>query len=448
MRRLPKLFLYFLAFLLILSVATLTLVDNKPVNEKDYYHVMMNRLDSLNESLKVSLPESIEVGSAIISITPDSTMALAGYGARKPKEYDAIMDSVFIRTLVIKSTSEKVAILCADLLIIHPEIVEFFNQELKKTRWIPSDIFLSATHSHSSIGQWAPGVVGGLFAGKYHKKVAKIIARRMIQSLLKAEKSVHPASLGFSSMQNPDLVLNRLVGDKGEEDAFQKNLIFATEKGDIVFSTFSAHATCLTSQSRKLSGDFPSYFHQHLKKDTGAIFSLYSAGAVASMGPETPEMNQFERVHYLGEELARRIIKPETHSDSIQIVAFRIPIPLGSPQFKVSRNLALRPYLFNYAFGNPQPYISVLLLGKNLLIGTPCDFSGELALPLYEFARQRRLNLTITSFNGDYIGYITKDDWYDLEKYETRTMNWYGPGNGRYFSEIIQKIISAIDANN
>ena len=90
----------------------------------------------------------------------------------------------------------------------------------------------------------------------------------------------------------------------------------------------------------------------------------------------------------------------------------------------------------------------MLQLGNILLIGTPCDFSGELAVPLYEFARQRGLELIITSFNGGYIGYITDDKWYDLEKYETKTMNWYGPGNGRYFTEIIKKLIEAIDENN
>ena len=47
----------------------------------------------------------------------------------------------------------------------------------------------------------------------------------------------------------------------------------------------------------------------------------------------------------------------------------------------------------------------------------------------------------ITSFNGGYMGYVTKDEWYDEDLYETRTMNWYGPYNGAYFEELIEGII-------
>jgi len=108
----------------------------------------------------------------------------------------------------------------------------------------------------------------------------------------------------------------------------------------------------------------------------------------------------------------------------------------------------LRPYLFKWAFGNYPHYVSVMVLGETLLIGMPCDFSGELAVPLYEKARALGYQLIITSFNGDYAGYVIKDEWYDLPKYEARTMSWYGPYAGQYFTEIINRIISTIDENN
>lgn len=448
MRRLLKFFLYFLVFLLFLSISTITLIDPDQAKEKPYYTAMMNRLDSINSALEIPTKSLSQVGSAKVSITPDSVMALAGYGARKPMEFDAILDSVFVRTIVLKSENQKVAILTADLLIIHPEMTRALYTKLERTDWSPSEIFLSATHTHSSLGQWAPGLVGGLFAGDYNEGVADIIADRMVKSLTEAEKNLSTTSIGFSSSENPDLVLNRLVGIEGREDRHMKNLFFRTGTGDILFSSFSAHATCLTSQSRNLSGDFPSYFHKQFDGDSSILFSQYAAGPVASMGPETPHMHEVERTKYLGQELAQRAIRPKNFEDSISMLSFSIPLELGVPQFKISQNLVLRPYLFNYAFGDEPAQINVLLLGNTLLIGTPCDFSGELALPLYRIAKQSGLELIITSFNGGYIGYITRDKWFDLEKYETRTMNWYGPGNGAYFMDIIKKIIEGVDAAN
>ena len=71
--------------------------------------------------------------------------------------------------------------------------------------------------------------------------------------------------------------------------------------------------------------------------------------------------------------------------------------------------------------------------------------SGEISGVFYEkwekLAREKELNLIITSFNGGYIGYITPDELYDEHFHEVRGTNWYGPGNGRYFDEMITAII-------
>ncbi len=47
----------------------------------------------------------------------------------------------------------------------------------------------------------------------------------------------------------------------------------------------------------------------------------------------------------------------------------------------------------------------------------------------------------VAGFNGGYIGYIIRDEWYDLKEYETFYMNWFGPHNGAYFVEMIQKLL-------
>ncbi len=445
MKTFLRLLVGFFVFLLLLAFATLTLVDRTPPVEQAHYSKMMTRLDSLNGNMETIAPSLITVGWSRISITPDSTMALAGYGARKPKTFDQVMDSVYIRTLVIHTGSKKVALLSADLLIIHPEVTQIFHELLKSIGWNDNDVYLMATHTHSSIGQWASGLVGSLFAGEYEARVARVLAERMISGILRAQDTLRIATMTFTTSENPDLVTNRLVGKQGIEDPFLKNLMFKTSDGSAIFSAFSAHASCLTSQSRQLSADFPGYFHRKLAADLSISFSLYAAGPVASMGPEVPNMDQYERTLHLGGTLADRVtFEDDSDSDSLVVRAFRIPLELGKPQFKITKNLCLRPYLFELAFGDILSEISVLQLGKTLLIGTPCDFSGELAMPLYDFARLHGLELIITSFNGGYIGYVTRDEWYDLEKYETRTMNWYGPGNGLYFSEIIKKIVLAM----
>jgi hypothetical protein len=86
----------------------------------------------------------------------------------------------------------------------------------------------------------------------------------------------------------------------------------------------------------------------------------------------------------------------------------------------------------------------MLRVGNVLFTGMPCDFSGELTESPIHDADGRHLNLIVTSFNGGYMGYVTRDDWYDLNAYETRTMNWYGPYNGAYLSEVITRLMAKI----
>ena len=78
------------------------------------------------------------------------------------------------------------------------------------------------------------------------------------------------------------------------------------------------------------------------------------------------------------------------------------------------------------------------------MVSTPCDFSGELIVPIEKTISNNQLNLIINSFNGGYIGYITEDKWYDREdinQYKTYTMNWHGLYNGVFFTRLIKKII-------
>ncbi len=78
------------------------------------------------------------------------------------------------------------------------------------------------------------------------------------------------------------------------------------------------------------------------------------------------------------------------------------------------------------------------------MLGTPCDFSGELVRDFETISQKKGINLMITSFNGGYVGYITPDVYYDLKSYETRDMNWFGPYNAAYFEEVMQALIRII----
>lgn len=78
------------------------------------------------------------------------------------------------------------------------------------------------------------------------------------------------------------------------------------------------------------------------------------------------------------------------------------------------------------------------------MIGTPCDFSGEL-VPLIEKNVKTSNPFMVTSFNGNYIGYVNHPKHYDEDDNEINQMTWLGEDNGYYFVEIMTKIINKLN---
>lgn len=435
--------IFFLLFVFFIS--TITWVDRTPYAQKEFYGQMNKTLDSLDRYFPALDTGILQVGWSKVDIVPYDTLPLAGYGARDPKEFTAIHDSVFIKTFVLKNAGSKKALLSAELLVIHPEVTRAFYKRLNHTSWKPSDIYLMATHTHSSLGAWAPGFVGNLFAGEYDTETVNWLAEKMFLSLQSAASGLDTGRIGYSALSLPDFVKNRLVKDRGEIDPWMKLLYFSSDSLNALHGVYSAHATCLNQKFTELSGDFPSAFMSRVVTDSIIHFASYSAGAVASMGPADTETRQWEKAREIGYGIAEQVSFLSRlgipKSPRVAMRSFHVPIALREPNFKVSGELRVRPWIFYRLFGDYPANISVLQLNNVLMIGLPCDFSGELALPLYEYAESKGLNLILTSFNGGYIGYIPHDKWYDLNKYETRTMAWYGFDNGAYVSEIVKRLI-------
>lgn len=446
MKKYLKIFGIIFFFLFLIFIGTITWVDRSPYLQSEFHKRMTQRLDSLTSNYPpLDSGSQLMIGWARESIVPQDTLPLAGYGAREPKEFTRIHDSVFIKTYILANAHHKKAFLSAELLVIHPEVTKAFHKKLKDTNWDPNDVYLMASHTHSSLGAWAPGFVGNLFAGEYDAETVEWLADRMISSLNNAELNLDTGSIGYAALSLPDYVKNRLVNERGKVDPWMKLLFFRSDSLRALHGVYSAHATCLNQKFRELSGDFPSVFMRTIESDSLFDFASYGAGAVASMGPSDTKTRQWEKAVEIGNGLAEQVSFlgnlgiPEYPMAVMR--SYRIPIALREPNFKVTGELVVRPWLFYLLFGDYPSEISVMQINDILMIGLPCDFSGELALPLYEYAEDKGLNLIITSFNGGYIGYIPHDQWYNINKYETRTMAWYGFDNGAYFSEIIKRLI-------
>lgn len=435
--------------LLVLALLLLSLVtkqDETTLHETDFYR----EWQTIRRYVRPAAPnpaDSLLAGWSKANITPTAPGPLAGYGKRKGKPYELVHDSVFVRTAVLKSGNLRAALVSADLLIIPPTVTARVKEKLTASDIPFENLYFGATHTHNSVGGWGTGISGLFFSGSYDPEVEIRIADAILASLRTSEQSLSPASLTYREANNTGNIRNRLIGDKGTIDPEIRAFELQKTTGErLTLATFGAHSTVLGAGTMQLSRDWPGILVDAIENQP-AHFGMYMAGAVGSMAPKAEGATDFESMANQGSGVFESLeaAAPDTTVTLPVLKALTLPLPLGDANPRLTSKWALRTWVFNKAFGAYPNEVRALRIGNVLMVGVPCDFSGELMAPLDDYARTKGLNLIVTSFNGGYIGYVTDDKWYDLEQYETVTMNWFGPYKGAYFQEVIKDLVDLLD---
>ncbi|WP_215240432.1 neutral/alkaline non-lysosomal ceramidase N-terminal domain-containing protein [Dyadobacter helix] len=436
-----------LLLLIVLLLASLiTTMDKTPYQEMDYYKVWKKEISTVVADTS-GVTGELKIGWAKVNITPATPTPMAGYGNRRGKQYEAIHDSVYVRTMVIDNGFTQVAIVAADLLIIPPAVTKILQERLTKSQ-IPFDqVYFGATHSHNSVGGWGTGIAGLFFSGKYDQGTVDRLADAIFQSIVKARQKLEPANISYSEAIDTTDIYNRLVGEEGKVDPEIRSLIVTRRNGEkAILSSYAAHSTVINSKNMRLSRDYPGVLVDSLENGR-YNFAMYMAGAVGSMGPIEKGTDDFDEMKNQAYGVQTSILAGDTLkrvNERANIQSITLPLPLREPSPRLTMGLVLRPWAFKKAFGEYPVFVKAVRIGNILMVGMPCDFSGELVASLDSYAKTKGLNLMITSFNGGYTGYITNDQYFDRDLYETKTMSWYGPYNGAYFQEVIKDIIDKL----
>ena len=420
-------------------------IDRSPYPQNPFYRQMQQNIDHVSKVFKEP-SQGLRVGYSKENITPRHPMPTAGYGNRKGAEYTSVRDSIFVRTMVIDNGIQRIALVSADMLIFPPTVTAILGEELPEIGFSLDNTYLSATHSHNSIGGWGEHLAGRIVSGAHSDSVVFSIAHAIVKSIVSASQNVLPATLKAGHLPVTRAVRNRLV-QKGKIDSLLRVIeMIRSDSSKLVLTSFTAHPTCLPQEDLELSRDYPGKLIDNLEK-RGYTFAIFMAGAVGSMTGRTPRVGE-ACINWMAEDLAHALLTQRNLLTTVHgsaLVMRQIPLALREPQLKISRDWRLSPWWFRSLFGEYPAYLTVLRIGDLVLLGTPCDFSGELTGPIDEAAARQGLRAMITSFNGGYIGYITKDEHYDEDHSETRLMNWYGPGNGQYLSECMIQLMEKVN---
>jgi hypothetical protein len=442
LKKLVKWLFYSVMGLLVLAMLLVGPIDRTPLKEHLFYHTMMKRLDTIQP--KLSTRSRVKVGWSKFSITPSYSMPMAGY---TPKDkYESIHDSIYGRVIAIGNESSSNFIVSLDLMLFPPAIKDKVNSALK-LQGKDYFVYYSATHTHSSLGGWDASIVGSLALGKYHAEWVDQTVTDILANIEKASTSSIHSSIHYWEGDATEFVENRLDGANGKVDGKLRGLKFIrADSSKAVIVTYSAHPTNVELLSRVVSGDYPSALTKRLEKKE-FDFGLFMAGMVGSHRLKGIEGTEFERIENTALLLSEKVVAAtaEKLTDSISISSAHIPIEFGPSQLRIANNWKVRDWVFRLLLRPLQGELTYLQIGNVILIGTPCDFSGEIFADgkLGSMPAINGKKLIITSFNGDYTGYVTADHHYAKgNEEEVMALNWVGPNFGEYYTKMFTEILN------
>jgi neutral ceramidase len=434
-------FILLIAVVLVFSVRP---VDRTFYKETEYYKNTVTSLQEFKQNSPAQTAFPLFVGVGRAGLTPPIGVPLAGFGARKGAPSTGVHDSLFIRVIGLKSGPVSAYIIGYDALLLHPPIARMVEEKAQNELGINADqLYFTATHSHSGPGGWGNSFVEEQFSGPSNPDVYPFFIDSTVAALKRAQDDFQISKVKRLSQKAPGFIRNRLVGEKGLVDDELFTLAFSREgKIDATFTTYSAHATTLSGRNMLYSGDYPGYFERKLESFTKGT-ALFAAAGLGSHSYRS-KGKDFEKSEYVGEGLADSVInglEAGDYNSDVVLKTLRIPIEIPSHQVRMTNNVRLAPWLARKIFKANDAFVQILAIDNNILFGSPAEFSGELALQLKEFAVQQNINVSVTSFNGCYLGYVTPSKYYNMNSYETRLMSWFGPYTGDYLVDLMKMLI-------
>ncbi len=457
-KRLVRIGLWTLAGLAVLVVAmgilSLDGVDSRPYFREGYYAQTIAQLRASAETNQLARGDlAAGFGRAKLNPTVNAaqdapaqgqfrSLPMAGYGARHGKSATGTHDDLYVKAVALRVQGKIGVMVGADALIIPREVTEMAVQRLEKESGLAREqIYLSATHTHCSVGAWGEGLVGEAFAGGFQPQARVWFADCLVTAVQSALKDLKPAQYGHGHFVASQYIRNRLVGGLGRVDPeFCYAVVKQNTGKQAVLGVFGAHATVLDDDMMEFSADYPGCWERAVEQATGGM-AVFLAGGVGSQSP-VPGGSGVAGTEQMGQALAKMLVDqlPQTAlTNVVTFGMFGLDVTMPPLNVRLTDGIRLRPWLAaKLVPARSHSYLEIFRLDDSVWISTPCDFSGELALGIKDFLQARGKSGIVTSFNGDYVGYVIPSRYYHMDGYEPRLMSFFGPNVPDYFDELIR----------
>ena len=451
-RRLLRVLGALVLFLVLLFFLSTSTIDTSPYFETSYYKNSIENLDNATKNM-VEAKGQLLAGFAKLNITPTivsqnpdpdkgefSAIKMAGFGDGKIAT--AVHDTLYAKAVSVTVADQELVFVSADLVMIPEGVVLEVAANLKDIL-SREQLYFGATHTHSSIGNCTPGLIGESFEGEYQPDVVRWLGRELSSLIRKARANKQPAKFASDAIHVPNLIRNRIIGETGRLNDKLNIVSFIQNKGKkAVIGIYGAHATTIGTWNDQFSADYPGYFQKHLEEQPNIDLALFFAGTVGSHTNKSDGGGEkFEKSKFIGTILAdsAQVVLNRMQYDSVMTLRMATS-ELETPRLQalyISDQRRISSYLGNKLLPEIKSiHLQGLKLNNLIWITLPYELSGEYGIDLKNALKLKGYNSALTSFNGGYLGYVVPQKYYYYDTYEARLMGWYGPSMGDYLMEL------------
>lgn len=222
---------------------------------------------------------SLQAGFAERDITPKiegPPVYLAGFGHNR--KATAVLDSIAVRAVVLRSGDSTIAIACADVVGLFLPTVERIRKRLEGF----DSVLVSAAHNHhgpDTMGLWGPNA----FVSGVNDAYLRHVEEQVVDAIRAAQEALRPVTARIGVVQAPDLLNDtRLPIVKHDELVALQFRDAAAGRNAGLMVQWHCHPETLDSRNTRISADFVGATTAALRAKYGCG-CVYLSGAVGGM---------------------------------------------------------------------------------------------------------------------------------------------------------------------
>jgi len=369
-------------------------------------------------------------GAAEVQLQPPYPVVKAGYAPPRP-EVTVAAHPLHARALVLQVSGLKVAIASLEVLLIPESLSHEVRRKLQDLGL--TQIWLGATHTHSSMGGFDPRPISEMAGmGRYEEEAEQSLVKATVDAIRAAAATLMPAQVEAGEARFPDLVTARSEGS--EPDGRMSRIVIRQGPSMLAqLVIFAAHPTLLPRQMDALDPDFPGLFSERERR-SGHGITLFLQGAVGNVSVAFSASDPWIREQEFAKELSHAtagVALSPLGPTPLEVRAATIGLPNPDASRSAPRGLQNigRNLLCRSAPSKVE--VSELKLGTLKLLFVPGEPTVGSEKRLLQVSGADR----VVSLTNGYFGYLEAPDLVLAHQGESKRQ-YFGP-------ELLEVLVSA-----